>query len=138
MTAYLMERNGWTQQTFDMVDWEHLEVSIIPIKQRSKSEFARYIKFMIDMQNTGRQKHRFTTDSTTTPTTSNVCPCCKTVEETTMHLYQCNERKVHDLVTRGLASLLDALQKRHISADIWYSMQAGIKSFRNSTDPPAT
>ena len=42
---------------------------------------------------------------------------------------------MHDLVTRGLASLLDALQKRHISADIWYSMQAGIKSFRNSTDP---
>ena len=87
------------------------------------------------MQNTGRQKHRFTKDSTTTPTISKVCPCCKTVEDTPMHLYQCNERKVHDIVTHGLASLLDALQKRHISADIWYSMQAGIESFHNSTDP---
>ena len=42
---------------------------------------------------------------------------------------------MQDLVTRGLASLLDALQKRHISADIWYSMKAGIQYFRNSTDP---
>ena len=42
---------------------------------------------------------------------------------------------MHNLVTCGLDTLLDTLQKRHISADKWYSMQAGIKSFRNSTDP---
>ena len=87
------------------------------------------------MQNTWRQKHRFTKDSTTAPTSSNVCPYCQAVEETTMHLYQCNDHKWHDMVTRGLATLLNKLQKRHISADIWYSMKSGIQYFRSSTDP---
>jgi hypothetical protein len=36
MTAYLRECNGWAQQVFEMVGWEHLELSINPIKQRSK------------------------------------------------------------------------------------------------------
>ena len=39
------------------------------------------------------------------------------------------------MLSHCLRDLRDKLQKEHISANIWYSMNAGIQSFRQSTDP---
>ena len=135
MTTYLKERNAWNQRTFESVDWEHLEAAILPIKKHSKHKFARIVKFMINMPNTGRQKHKYTRKAESEPTTTAACPCCKTAKETTMHLYQCPDPKLHELLSLRLRELLDTLQKRHITKDIWHSMSAGINSFRTSTDP---
>ena len=51
-----------------------------------------------------------------------------------MNLYPYPERKIHNLLSRCLRDLLNNFQKRHILADIWHSMNAGIQSFRQSSD----
>jgi hypothetical protein len=134
MTTYLKKLNAWDQRKFDSVDWEHLEAAIILIKKRSKHKFARIVKFTIDMPNTGRQNHKFMSKDDAAPTTTYVCPCCKTAEETTMHIYQCPDPKLNELLSLRLRELLDTLKKRHINADIWHSMLVDINSFRYSTD----
>ena len=72
MITYILERNGWDQCTFQYINWGYLETVTMHIKKSSKRECARYVKFMIGMQNTGRQNHCFTNKDKTVPATSNV------------------------------------------------------------------
>ena len=88
---------------------------------------------MIDTPNTGQQKQKFTCKDEFALTTTDAFLCCKAAEETTIHLYQCPDPKLHELLSLRLRELLDTLQKRHISTDIWHSMSAGINSFCSST-----
>jgi hypothetical protein len=93
MRKYLQDGQGWTDDTFHSVDWDNFETAITKTFKKSKTDFSRYVKFMIDMANTGAQKEKFTSKSSTAPTASNKCPCCKTAIETTLHLYNCKPNK---------------------------------------------
>ena len=86
MRKYLQDGQGWTDDTFQSIDWDNFETAITKTFKSSKTDFSRYIKFMIDMANTGAQKEIFSSKSSTAPTVSNKCPCCKTAIETTLHL----------------------------------------------------
>ncbi len=58
--THLKRRTNWTDLIFDLVDWEHLELAMENAYSTSKTGFARIIKFQHDIQNTGRQKKKFT------------------------------------------------------------------------------
>ena len=79
MGKFLQDGQGWTDENFQSIDWDNFETAITKTFKSSKTDFSCYIKFMIDMANTGAQKEKFTSKSSTTPTVSNKCPCCKTV-----------------------------------------------------------
>ena len=65
------------------------------IRRLQSPEFTRrlpqiqggFIKFMIDMPDTGKKKHLFTESTDKNPIVSNQCPCCKQDTKTTLHLY---------------------------------------------------
>ena len=92
MHKYLQEKQGWTDETFQYIDWNSLETALTIVFKASKTDFARYIKFMIDMANTGAQKKKFTAQSNTVPTVSDKLPCSKAAVETTLHLYSCTHK----------------------------------------------
>ena len=58
MRKYLQDGQGWTDDTFQSIDWDNFETAITEIFKSSKTDFSCYIKFMIDMANTGTQKEK--------------------------------------------------------------------------------
>ena len=109
LQCYLCDKYDWSSSTFYAIDWEHVEHSLQKRFSRSKNIFSRTVKFMFDIQNTGRQKKKFSLISILVPTTSDLCPCCKTQEETIMHLCQCTDAAMQNLLTNELNDLEDAL-----------------------------
>ena len=109
MRKYLQDGQGWTDIIFHSIDWDNFETAITKSFTSSKTDFSRYSKFMIDMANTGAQKETFRSKSSTVPTVSNNCPCCKTAIETTLHLYSCNHKQVKASLKASLETLFQTL-----------------------------
>ena len=132
MRKYLQDGQGWTDSIFHSIDWENFETAITKTCTSSKTDFSRYIKFTIDMVNTGEQKEKFTSKSSTAPTVSNNCPCCKTAIETTLHLYSCNHKQVKASLKASLETLFQTLQKLQIPLPVWLTIRAGIATVSNT------
>ena len=111
MQEYLIRREGWDTTTLSDVDWPHLEYSITKLFKSNKRRFARYVKFMIDMPHTGRQKQKFTINTKAKPTVDHIFPCCKADEETTMHLYHCPHSDIRAELKRSFQQLSNTLEK---------------------------
>ena len=135
MREYLSRRETWDTDTLDDVDWYPLGTSLQKIFKSKKRTFARYVKFMIDMSNTSRQKHAFTSRSKTKPTVENLCPCCKAEEETTLHLFHCRHPAIRDELKRSFNILHDTLEKDEVPADVWLTIKMGIASYLNVPSP---
>ena len=106
------------------IDWENFETAITKTFKSSKTDFSRYIKFMIDMENTGAQKENFTSKSSTAPTASNKCPCCKTDIEITMNIYSCSHKQVKTSLKSSLETLFQTLQSLQIPLPVWLTIRA--------------
>ena len=46
MKAYLCERNDWTPDTLERIDWEHLEVSLQRVFSETRTRFSRTVKLL--------------------------------------------------------------------------------------------
>ena len=64
-----------------------------------------------------------------TPTVTNLCPCCRTEEESSIHLYQCQHPQIRDLLLKGLDSIEDKLQQKETPSDVWMTIRAGIGEY---------
>ena len=53
MQKYLQEGQVWNDETFQSIDCDNFETAITKTFKLSKTDFSRYIKFMIDIANTG-------------------------------------------------------------------------------------
>ena len=126
MRKYLQDGQGWTDGTFHSIDWDNFETAITKTFKSSKTDFSRYIKFVIDMANTGAQKEKITSKSSTAPTISKKCPCCKTAIETTLHLYSCSHKQVKASLKVLLETLFQTLQKNQITLPVWLTIRVGI------------
>ena len=140
MRKYLQDGQGWTDETFQSIDWDNFETDITKTFKSSKTDFSRYIKFMIDMAYTGAQKEKFTSKPSTTPTVSNKCPCCKTAIKNTLHLYSCSHKQVKTSLKASLETLFQSLNKLQIPLPVWLTIRAGIATVSNanlltSTEP---
>ena len=135
ITGYLRDRNQWTQETVEAIDWEMYSVALDRVFKASKSRFARIIKFNHNLQNTGRQKKLFTARSVTEPAASDRCPLCGRQEETTMHLYWCSDESLKDIREEGIHELEEELRDRHIPGNMWKAIARGIWAVQSENDP---
>ena len=92
MKDYLCERNEWTKEVLQWVDWEHLEIAPKRIFSGTRTMYSRIIKLLHSIQSTGRQKKLFSQHQRG-PEVSNRCPCCMIREETTLHLTSAKPQK---------------------------------------------
>ena len=58
MQKYLQDGQGWTDSIVHSIDWDNFETAITKTFKSSKNDFSCYIKFTIDMANTGAQKEK--------------------------------------------------------------------------------
>ena len=128
MRKYLQRCETWDNDTLGDVDWYPLGTSLQKIFKSKKRTFARFVKFMIDMSHTSRQKHAFTSRSTPNPPVDNLCPCCKAEEETTLHLFRCRYPAIRDELKRSFNVLQDKLEKDEVPSDVWLTIKMGITS----------
>jgi hypothetical protein len=135
MHKYLRRRETWDKGTLEDVDWYPLGTSLQKIFKSKKRTFERFVKFMIDMSHTSRQKHSFTSRLTTKPTIENLCPCCKVEEETTLHFFHCRHPAIRDELKRSFNILHDTLEKDEVPADVWLTIKMGIASYLNVPSP---
>ena len=103
----------------------NIDHTLYATKKKSKTEFARIIKLMTDMPNTGRQNETHKEKSKCRPTMSDRCPCCKTAEDDMMHLYLYTKHDIKTIVTTSLLTLQDKLQQINVPATIWLTMMYG-------------
>ena len=135
LTEYLRERNEWSMETLEAVDWDLFSIAIEKVYQSSKSRFSRIIKFNHNLQNTGRQKRLFTTGNTSEPVASDRCPLCNGHEETTMHLYSCSDPTLRDIIEKGTHEIEEALRNRHLPPQMWKAIARGIWTVQSGNDP---
>ena len=126
---HLCAKYSWTATTYNSVDWEHLGYALEARFRVFKTGFARTVKFMYNIQNMGTQKKQYTCNRSSVPLASDLYPCCMIHEETTMHLYQCSETDIRELLVAELRDIEDILQKRHFPPDMWDALNAGIQSY---------
>ena len=117
LIAHLCQRNEWQRSTADLIDWEIHEVMFEKLFRTSTQRFARIVKFVNGIQNTGRQKRMFSKVTKNAPLASDRCPCCYLCEETTMHLHQCMAPAVVEIRNTMLDELEDQLRLRHLPSE---------------------
>ena len=105
-------RKTWTIDTVCSMQWTgrmwRLSSQELMYKA-SKKMPCRFIKCMIDMLNTGKQKHIFAESTNTTPTVSDQHHCCKQDIKTTLRVYKCNNMDIKKIFTASIKLLFQAL-----------------------------
>ena len=104
-------RNNWTIDTVCSMQWTG-RIWRLPSQEFTrllKQIPCRFIKCMIDMMNTGKQKHIFAESTNTTPTVSDQCHCCKQDIETTLHVYKYNNMDIKKFFTVSIKLLFQGL-----------------------------
>ena len=133
LRTHMERKYGWTAETFNLIDWDHLGYAIERSYHKSKHSYTRTMKFQFDIQNTGYQKKRYSKNCQHTPTASDQCPCCRTEVETTMHLFQCKDAALVSIRIADINDLEDLLQKRHMPPDLWLAMKEGILRYTSGS-----
>ena len=113
----------------DIVAWNKMEQCLDAVHRSSKARFARLVKFMMDVTHTSAQKHKFTSKMEYIPTVTNLCPCCRMEEYSSIHLYQFQHPQIRYLLLKGLDSIEDKLQQKETPSDVWMTIRAGIGEY---------
>lgn len=80
LRAYLCERNEWTEEAYDSIDW----LAMWKAMESKMHDFhVRIVKLQHDWLNVGLQRAKIR------PSTSDACPCCGAAGERTLHLLTC-------------------------------------------------
>ena len=72
LITYIKEKNGWTDNTFNLIHWNAHETAFKSMTRNNKIMTAKLIHSLV---NTNKQNQKFYGKSP-------LCPCCKTAEET--------------------------------------------------------
>ena len=59
LRTHMERKYGWTAETFNLIDWDHLGYAMERSYHKSKHSYARTVKFQFDIQNTGYQKKKY-------------------------------------------------------------------------------
>ena len=135
LVTHLCRWNRWHRATFDLIDWEIHGVMCDRLARSSPHRFARIVKFVYGIQNTGRQKRLFSQQLKNAPVASDLCPCCSLYEETTMHLHQCLAPAIVGIRTKMMGEFEDKLRLRRMPSAMWTAMRQGIASFVGKAPP---
>ena len=64
LRTHMERKYGWTAETFNLIDWDHLGYAMERSYHKSKHSYARTVKFQFDIQNTISEEEIFNELST--------------------------------------------------------------------------
>ena len=64
-----------------------------------------------------------------TPTVTNLCPCYRMEEESSINLYQCRHPHIRDILLKGIDSIEDKIQQKETPSDVWMTIIADIGEY---------
>jgi hypothetical protein len=112
----IMSKEGWTQHTFDSIDWDSHEIAF---RKLGRSRFkTRVVQFEHRWLPMGKQLHRINSEH------SNLCPVCKSAEEDQTHFLTCSDEKCRSNFLLQLALLHKSLQKKKILGAVWSQIKS--------------
>jgi hypothetical protein len=109
--VYLLRQEEWSETILDTAAWDMMEQCLDAMHQSSKARFARLVKFMMDMPHISAQKHKFTSKKEYISTVTNLCPCCRMEEESSISLYECRYPQIRNLLLKVLDSIEEKIQQ---------------------------
>lgn len=106
LLTYVRDKFNWTDNDVNGINWR----AIGHAKNRLKlNDNVRISKMMHDWLNVGRQKNKFDY-----LIYDGLCPCCGSVEEDTVHLYQCSHTEMKSALEEGLDDIRTNLDKANV------------------------
>jgi len=121
----IRKRYMLTESSFDRIDWDIFGKVFTSSSRFHKISLA---KFVHGLWNTGEQKVRFHQDE------HGLCPCCKAVQETTYHVFQCPESSVVNQRSQQLNLFYNYLDEQELSKPIKECIFAGMQGWLHSTE----
>ena len=112
LVDYICNKEEWTQETFDLVDWDALERCLGKMSIHKRINAAKY---MFNWQNTGRQKQHFedslARNEDRPPKNAGLCPMGCGQYECSQHFLVCPILQDAQIISRDL----DAVRKWMVS-----------------------
>ena len=126
----IMSKEGWTQRTFDKVDWDAHEIAFRKLgRSRLKTRVVQFEHRWLPM---GKQLHRIDSE------TSNLCPVCKAAVEDQTHFLTCTDDRCRSNFTLQLTVLHKSLQKKKILGAVWSQIKSRLLfEMGYSSQPPS-
>mmetsp|Transcript_24137 Transcript_24137/g.34594 ORF Transcript_24137/g.34594 Transcript_24137/m.34594 type:complete len:1267 (+) Transcript_24137:682-4482(+) len=117
------KRAKWTEVTFQNIDWD---IFGKVFKSYSRFHQISIAKFVHGLWNTGEQKVLFKQEE------EGLCPCCKSAQETTIHVFQCLAPEVVTHRDKQLLQFTEFLDEQELPKPVKQCIHAGMTTWLDS------
>ena len=140
LRAHLYQRTGWSQSTFDMVDWDLTQSYMASLTDHQRTNA---VKFLHDWQNTGSQNLQFQASEMDKPAAHKTyadshtsCPFLCGETETPLHYLYCPSTAARQSSTSFLSLIQCTLKKEHTALPVYNAIMQHLKHHLHHPSSP--
>ena len=125
LRQYLKEKFGWSEDTFQCIDWEAMKVYT---RRLEGSKETNLIKLVMNWQNDNHQNEFFYAKD-------GVCPACQSIQEDHLHFISCRDPVLYRLNTECMNGVHRAMARTHTCGIISNAFREVLGALRDGREP---
>ena len=129
LTEYILNKTGWTRQTFETVDWQSIKIAF---NTKTENQKVNLCKFIHRWRPTMERLHKI--DPKNYPTA--MCNICKTNIETQNHIYRCAHHASRNIQTLAIKKIETKAIAGGYNKYLIYCLLKGLHAWIHNQPPP--
>ena len=139
LRAYVMEKEDWTEDIFNSVDWQAFERGMQKLSIHKRINVTKYI---FNWQNTGRQKQLFedgrAMQEERNPQIVGTCPMGCGEHEDSQHYLRCTKLQDSKAIDQSFGEVRNWMRKHHTHKELEIILLTGLRHWTTHCTPKET